>query len=181
MDWSLPGSSGHGILQGRILEWVAISSSRGPSPLQDRTQVSCIVIRPFALWSEAPGEPFWGKCYFDQRHDGGSLGQVSSKPGWRNMWPHQENRAEQKGQVLPKPGQTGGRFCWWAALRSSQPVADPGLQLAECLDCPSYQDRKHLRPDKTKQSWLCFGRICPWVSSWLLKPQRHWPFRAQSS
>ena len=54
MDWSLPGSSGHGILQGRILEWVPISSSRGPSPLRDRTQVSCIVIRPFALWSEAP-------------------------------------------------------------------------------------------------------------------------------
>ena len=32
MDCSLPGSSGHGILQGRILEWVAISSFRGSSP-----------------------------------------------------------------------------------------------------------------------------------------------------
>ena len=29
MDCSLPGSSVHGILQARILEWVAISSSRG--------------------------------------------------------------------------------------------------------------------------------------------------------
>ena len=31
MDWSPPGSSVHGILQARILEWVAISSSRGSS------------------------------------------------------------------------------------------------------------------------------------------------------
>ena len=28
MDYSLPGSSGHGILQARILEWVAIAFSR---------------------------------------------------------------------------------------------------------------------------------------------------------
>ena len=32
MDWSLPGSSVHGIFQARILEWVAISSSRGSDP-----------------------------------------------------------------------------------------------------------------------------------------------------
>ena len=31
MNYSLPGSSVHGILQARILEWVAISSSRGSS------------------------------------------------------------------------------------------------------------------------------------------------------
>ena len=31
MDCSPPGSSVHGILQARILEWVAISSSRGSS------------------------------------------------------------------------------------------------------------------------------------------------------
>ena len=31
MDYSLPDSSVHGILQARILEWVAISSSRGSS------------------------------------------------------------------------------------------------------------------------------------------------------
>ena len=31
MDYSLPGSSVHGILQARILQWVAISFSRGSS------------------------------------------------------------------------------------------------------------------------------------------------------
>ena len=42
MDYNLPGSSVHGILQARILEWVAISSSRGSSWPRDRTWVSCI-------------------------------------------------------------------------------------------------------------------------------------------
>ena len=42
MDCSLPGSSVHGILQARILEWVATSFPRGSSPPRDWTQVSCI-------------------------------------------------------------------------------------------------------------------------------------------
>ena len=45
MDCSLPGSSIHGILQARILEWVAIPFSRGSSPPRDRTQVSCNHLR----------------------------------------------------------------------------------------------------------------------------------------
>ena len=40
-DWNLPGSSVHGILQARILEWVAISSSRGSYRPRDQTRVSC--------------------------------------------------------------------------------------------------------------------------------------------
>ena len=41
MDCSPPGSSVHGILQLRILEWVAMPSSRESSPPRDRTHVSC--------------------------------------------------------------------------------------------------------------------------------------------
>ena len=41
MDCSLPGSSVHGILQARILEWVATSYSRGSFWPRDRTRVSC--------------------------------------------------------------------------------------------------------------------------------------------
>ena len=39
---SPPGSSVHGISQASILEWVAISSSRGSSPPRDQTHISCI-------------------------------------------------------------------------------------------------------------------------------------------
>ena len=45
MDCSLPGSSVHGIFQAIVLEWIAISFSRGSSRPRDQTQVSCIVDR----------------------------------------------------------------------------------------------------------------------------------------
>ena len=48
---ALPGSSVHGIFQARILEWVAISFSRGSSQPRDRTQVSWIAGRCFTIWA----------------------------------------------------------------------------------------------------------------------------------
>ena len=51
VDCSLPGSSVHAIFQARILEWVAVSFSRGSSQLRDQTQVSCIVGRHFTVWA----------------------------------------------------------------------------------------------------------------------------------
>ena len=42
MDCSPPGSSVHGILQGRILEWVAMTSSKGSSQPRDGTRISYI-------------------------------------------------------------------------------------------------------------------------------------------
>ena len=51
VDCRPPGSSVHGILQARILEWVAISFSRGSSWLRDWTQVSHIAGRRFNLWA----------------------------------------------------------------------------------------------------------------------------------
>ena len=50
MDCSLPGSSVHGILQARILEWVAFSFSRGSSQPRGWTQVSRIV-GIFTIWA----------------------------------------------------------------------------------------------------------------------------------
>ena len=42
MDCSPPGSSVHGISQARILEWAAISFSRGSFRPRDQTHVSCV-------------------------------------------------------------------------------------------------------------------------------------------
>ena len=55
VDCSLPGSSLHGILQARILEWVSISFSRVSSRLRDRAHVSCTAGKH--LTSEPPGKP----------------------------------------------------------------------------------------------------------------------------
>ena len=51
MDCSPPGSSVHGILQARILEWVAIPFSRGSSWPRDWTRVSCIAGGFFTVWA----------------------------------------------------------------------------------------------------------------------------------
>ena len=56
VDYSPPGSPVHGILQPRILEWVAISFSRGSSQPRDQTPVSHIADR-FFLPSKPPGKP----------------------------------------------------------------------------------------------------------------------------
>ena len=56
MDYiSLPGSSVHGILQAKILEWVVIPFSRESSWPRDRIWVSCIAGRYFTNWATREG------------------------------------------------------------------------------------------------------------------------------
>ena len=53
MDCSPPGPSVHGIFQARILEWVAISSSRGSSRSREWTRISCTgwkILHHCATW-----------------------------------------------------------------------------------------------------------------------------------
>ena len=61
MDCSLPRSSIHGIFQARILEWVAISFSRGSSQPRDWTPVSCIVDRRFTIWATRAVQLHWSR------------------------------------------------------------------------------------------------------------------------
>ena len=60
MDCSPPGSSVHGTLQAKILEWVAISSSRRSSQPRDRTYVSYVWHWQAGLFPLAPP----GKLFF---------------------------------------------------------------------------------------------------------------------
>ena len=55
MDGSPPGSSVHRISQARILEWVAVSFSRGSCRPRDQTFISCIAAGFFTV--EPPGNP----------------------------------------------------------------------------------------------------------------------------
>ena len=73
VNCSPPGSSVHGSLQARVLEWAATPSSRGSSPPRDQTQVSHIAGSFFT--PEPPGKPDdmgWVACPFSSR---------SSRPG----------------------------------------------------------------------------------------------------
>ena len=58
MDCSPPGSSVHGIFQARILEWVAISFSRGFSWPRDWTQASSVAGRRFTIWATKEAQVF---------------------------------------------------------------------------------------------------------------------------
>ena len=57
VDCSLPTSSVHGILQARMLKWVAMPSSMGPSQPRDQTHVSCISCTADRFFTAEP----WGK------------------------------------------------------------------------------------------------------------------------
>ena len=70
LNCSLPGFSVHGILQTRIMEWVAMPSSRGSSHPRHRTQVSCIA----------------GRFFYRLSHQGSSISTESESNLRRGRW-----------------------------------------------------------------------------------------------
>ena len=64
MDYSASGSSGHGILQVRILEWVAIPLSRGFSWSRGLTWVSYIAGRFFTVWATREAQQYRACCNY---------------------------------------------------------------------------------------------------------------------
>ena len=78
MDCSRPGSSVHGTLQARVLEWIAIPFSKGSSQPEDQTQVSCSV--------------------------GGAFYHVTtSSPAFKmNQFTYKENAKMQLGKLIPE-------------------------------------------------------------------------------
>ena len=98
MDYSLAGSSAPGILQARILEWIAMPFSRRSSQPRDQTWVSCIA---GGFFTKPPGKR--------QRGDQHLLGPVTS---WAQCWVQleivQSSKAEKKVtgsklQAFPPP------------------------------------------------------------------------------
>ena len=94
MDYSLPHSSVHRILQARILEWVAIPFSRGSSRPRDWSHVSCVsALQADSLPSETPGKSqtqTWilapGPCYWPLHFPDSMLLQLDpmiSECDWR--------------------------------------------------------------------------------------------------
>ena len=61
MDYSLPGSSVHGILQARILEWVAFPFSRRSSQPRDWNQVSHTAGGFFTSWATWEAQEYWSR------------------------------------------------------------------------------------------------------------------------
>ena len=120
VDCSPPGSSVHGILQARILEWVAISFSRGSFWLKDQTQVSCIAGRFFSIWAIQLGFCLNRKVVPDQ------LGLTGLLP--RNL-DHQQNKS-----VFPDRGFLSFLFC--CLIYREWKCSPLGLSVSVSLDDP---------------------------------------------
>ena len=84
MDCSLPGSSVHGILQARILEWVAMPSSRGSYWPRDWIWASCIAGRFSTVWATREAPKKW--VYAKQTSYRLSLGKLMC---WNDALKHQ--------------------------------------------------------------------------------------------
>ena len=64
MDCSLSGSSVHGIFQARVLEWIAISFSKGSSWPRNWTRASHIAGRCFTVWATREDSRISYKCTY---------------------------------------------------------------------------------------------------------------------
>ena len=89
MDYSLPVHVAfvHGILQAKILEWVAMPSSRGSSWPGDQTQVSCIAGRSFAALAIREAHTYISMLLQIQRNSRWKIHFIDNGFGWRITFP----------------------------------------------------------------------------------------------
>ena len=89
MDYSLSGSSVHGILQTILLDWVAIPFSRGTSQARDQIKVSHITGRFFTVWdtreARRPGfNPWIGKIPWRRKWQSTCLENSMDRGAWQD-------------------------------------------------------------------------------------------------
>ena len=113
--WFPLGSSVHGILQARILEWVTFPFSRGSSQPRDWNQVSHVAGRFFTTRTTREGKPQWLLLLF----------------GWlvmsNSLWPHglQHTRLP---CLSPTPRASSTHVYWVSdAIQPSHPLSSPSL------------------------------------------------------
>ena len=108
MDCNPPGSSIHGILQARILEWVAMPSSRGSSRARDQTlisYISCIGRRAPYHWRHL-GSPGVTEAQRASQRAESPEGECVCQKGcfWQTSWP--------RLPLASHPGVASGGHCW---------------------------------------------------------------------
>ena len=169
MDCSPPGSSVHGNLQARVLEWVANVFSRGSSRPRDQTRVFSTAGRFFTVWAREA-------CFFLKWH--ANRGQELKHRSVRTRKNH--IRDLPGGPVVKNlhfhcrclvwiPGQELRSHMTWGV--AAPPPPPPPNQLREKWDS---RKRREPRVCKPQQSKLSTRKI---YSLWILVPRRlwHWP------
>ena len=107
MDCSQPGSSVHGILQARILEWASISFSRGSSRPRNRTQLSHSLGRCFNLWATREALELSIVVHFSYQHQNCFLKYI--KPEHKNWGSTRCSVTTQRSGMQLRGAGFGGR------------------------------------------------------------------------
>ena len=141
IDCSPPGSSIHGILQAKILEWVAISFSRGFSFSRDRTWVSFIAGRFFTIWATRPCRR---PCLSVSPGEGSSLQWVMSR------------RAKGPGLLHGGTGLRKGQLVLSFCFQTRHPALSDGLCLMEGVETARTDDGETLSSGQTSKSGAHF-------------------------
>ena len=112
MDGRPPGSSVHGISQARILEWVAISSSRESSWPRDGTQVSCIswigrwILYHCTTWEACYRQIYqWNRTQSPRNYGPFNLGDKPTRLWSINLWQQRQDSTMEKDNLFNKD-------CW---------------------------------------------------------------------
>ena len=152
MDCSPPGSSVHGVLQARIVGWVAISFSRGSSWPRDQTWVCCIAGRLFTIWATRDAQRYAKEdkstfrsrlrvcVYFCKS-------EFLSPPLWKREYSQPETR---KMATLPSSGAQG-----WSLQLSSSSLSR-GMTPIRC-------GQKSVVLNRAQTPLLSPRPLCSWV------------------
>ena len=145
MDYSLLGSSVHGILQARILECIAIPFSRGSFWPRDRTWLSCTAGTFLTFWAT--------RGTFTE----GSAPSLTCKLSWscllRETWPH-PNSFQLNGLALPLCSSYGPMH---------SPL--PHTHLFSLPQIPSRDLSEQINSLIKERTWHAVHRaFCPWRS-----------------
>ena len=139
---ALPGSSVRGILQARVLEWAAISFSRGSSQPSDRTRVSRVAGRCFTLQATREANPIWLMSL--------QKGKFWTQKQTLGMWEHRGTTTlrSSRGLTIRTPRREAWNRCLHYGPRRKPPLPAPwshtsSLQNHEkinfyCLSHPVY-------------------------------------------
>ena len=135
MDYRLPGSTVHRILQASKLEWVAMPFSRGSSPPRNQTLVSCVSCTGrWILYHWAPRKP--RSAYSSALYPEITVFFIKFPWGLENL-PPLRHRLE-RGRIL-------GRWPWCHSQAWSrfQPQLIPSARCCEQCANPTISNREH--------------------------------------
>ena len=95
MDCSPPGSSVLGILQAKILEWVAVPFSRGFFQPRNQTQVSCVAVRFFTVLATREACILYIVVCVSEK----AIAPHSSTFAWKIPWTEEPGRLQSIGSL----------------------------------------------------------------------------------